>query len=70
MRKQPRRALIDARRMKFETVSAFAQAIGVNRATAWRWEQGLLDPSRQKAEEVARLLGRTVEELFEFPPVA
>jgi len=65
---QPRRALIEARKAKFASTFAFARALSVHRATAWRWERGLLDPSKAKAEEIARLLERPVEELFGDTP--
>jgi transcriptional regulator with XRE-family HTH domain len=66
--RHPRQALIQARQAKYPSTFAFARAMRVNRVTAWRWEQGQLDPSRAKAEEAARLLGRSVEELFGDAP--
>lgn len=61
----PRQALVDARVAKgYRSPAALGRAIGVNRATVWRWESGETAPNYKVAKKVAQLLERPVSELF------
>lgn len=44
-----------------------ANMVGVRRETISRLEKGQYNPSLKLAMDVAKILGKTVEELFEFP---
>lgn len=46
--------------------SELAEKIGVRRETIVRLEKGLYNPSLKLAMDIAKFLGTTVEELFEF----
>ncbi|NMA85102.1 MAG: helix-turn-helix domain-containing protein [Epulopiscium sp.] len=46
------------------SVERMAQIIEVAPSTYYKWEDGSRNPSIKKAIVIARVLGRTVEELF------
>ena len=52
-------------RLGATTDAARAELIGVDRATIWRWRNGHLTPSLDRAMTIANLLGLAMEELFE-----
>lgn len=58
------RALRDSKGM---TQADLAAALGVSRQTIISIEQGRYAPSLDLALRLARLFGRTVEELFQLP---
>lgn len=71
---QPRRtklrqARLSDRRSTRLTQQQLADQLGVNRVTVARWESGESDPSLAMALQVAKILGRSVEQLFGHQPL-
>jgi DNA-binding XRE family transcriptional regulator len=56
----------NAERLGALTDAAKADLIGVDRATMWRYRNGHLTPSLDRALSIANLFGLTVEELIEM----
>jgi transcriptional regulator with XRE-family HTH domain len=64
-----RKDLAIARKKARLTQRQLADQLGVNRVTLARWELGESDPSLAKALEIARILGKRVEQLFGDEPL-
>lgn len=59
-----RRALYRARIEKGLTQAEVAKLVGINRASYTHIERGTRNPSMHVARAIARVLNRTVDELF------
>ncbi len=58
-----------ARKVARLSQQQLADRVGVNRVTLARWELGHADPSLATALQLARILGRRVEQLFGDEPL-
>ena len=63
-----RQARVELRRARvaagYATHEAFAEALGVHRATYTKIEDGYYMPPLPRCRQIARLVGRTVDELW------
>lgn len=56
--------LIEARKAKYRSASAFARDLGVGRSTVIMWEKGHRTPSVTTAAVIAQKLGEPMDYLF------
>lgn len=64
MKPAARVRLIEARKAKYRSASAFARDMGVGRSTVTQWENGDRTPSVTTAAEIAQKLGKPMDHLF------
>lgn len=64
MKPTARVRLIEARKAKFRSASAFARALGVGRSTVCMWEKGERTPSVATAAKIAAKLETPMDYLF------
>lgn len=64
MKPAARVRLIEARKAKYRSASAFARDMGVGRSTVTQWENGDRTPSVTTAAAIAKRLEKPMDYLF------